>query len=293
MTPAPQTPTIWNIKALLAWTTDFLKAKGFDEAKREAELLLAHVLGCDRVALFVRFEELPTDAERAKFKELINRRVGGWPVAYLVGSRAFYMLTFDVDPAVLVPRPDTEVLVLEALKRLKPLTAPDVLDIGTGSGCIAISLAHQKKDARVTATDISPDALAVARKNAAKHGVTERMTFLQGDLFAPVPSGSTFDLIASNPPYIAPGEFAALAPDVRDHEPRIALDGGPDGLAFYRRIANAAGPFLKPGGSLLLEIGYTQEAAVRGLLAERAEFEVGPTLKDGSGHPRVVTAKKR
>lgn len=295
MTPAPQPqpPKEWTVRALLAWTTEFLKSKGFDEAKRETELLLAHALGCDRTYLFVRYEELPTDAERARFKELINRRVGGWPVAYLVGSRGFYMLTFDVDPAVLVPRPDTEALVLEALKRIKPLTAPAVLDIGTGSGCIAVSLAHQKKDARVTATDISPDALTVARKNAAKHGVADRVAFAQGDLFAAVPAGSAFDLIASNPPYIAQGEFAALAPDVRDHEPRVALDGGPDGLAFYRRIAAAAGPFLKPGGSLLLEIGYTQEAAVRGLLAERAEFEVGPTLKDMGGHPRVVTAKKR
>jgi release factor glutamine methyltransferase len=293
MNPAPQTPPVWTIKALLAWTTDFLKSKGFDEAKREAELLLAHVLGCKRVELFVRFEDQPTDAERTKFRELIQRRVAGWPVAYLVGVRDFYMLTFDVDPAVLVPRPDTETLVLEALKRLKPLTAPEVLDIGTGSGCIAVSLAHQKKDARVTATDVSPDALAVAKRNAAKHGAADRMAFLQGDLFAPLPAGSTYDVIASNPPYIAQSEFPSLAPDVRDHEPRLALDGGPDGLAFYRRIAAGVSPFLKPGGSLLLEIGYTQDAAVRGLLAERPELDVGPTLKDAGGHPRVVTAKKK
>ena len=293
MTPAPPTPTVWTIKALLAWTTDFLTAKGFEAAKREAEILLAHVLGGKRMDLFVRFDEQPTDAERTKFRELIHRRVAGWPVAYLVGSREFYLLSFDVDPAVLVPRPDTETLVLEAIKRLKPLAAPAVLDIGTGSGCIAVSLAHQKKDARVFATDVSPDALAVAKRNAAKHGVADRMTFLQGDLFAPLPAGGTFDLIASNPPYIAQSEFAALAPDVRDHEPRLALDGGPDGLAFYRRIANGVVPFLKPGGSVLLEIGYTQDDAVRSLLAERPELEVGATLKDAGGHPRVVTAKKK
>ena len=293
MQPAPPTPTVWTIKALLAWTTDFLTAKGFEAAKREAEILLAHVLGGKRMDLFVRFDEQPTDAERTKFRELIHRRVAGWPVAYLVGSREFYLLSFDVDPAVLVPRPDTETLVLEAIKRLKPLAAPAVLDIGTGSGCIAVSLAHQKKDARVTATDVSPDALAVARRNATKHGVADRMTFLQGDLFAPLPAGSTFDLIASNPPYIAQSEFAALAPDVRDHEPRLALDGGPDGLAFYRRIANGVVPFLKPGGSVLLEIGYTQDDAVRSLLAERPELEVGATLKDAAGHPRVATAKKK
>ncbi|MBN9118746.1 MAG: peptide chain release factor N(5)-glutamine methyltransferase, partial [Planctomycetes bacterium] len=290
MQPAPQAPQTWTIKALLAWTTDFLKSKGFEEAKREAELLLAHVLDCKRVDLFVRFEEQPTEAERAKFRELIQRRVAGWPVAYLVGVRDFYLLSFEVEPAVLIPRPDTETLVLEALKRLKPLTAPAVLDVGTGSGCIAVSLAHQKKDARVTATDISPDALAVAKRNAAKNGVAERITFLQGDLFQPLPPGSTFDLIASNPPYIAQSEFASLASDVRDHEPRIALDGGPDGLAFYRRIAAGVGPFLKPGGSLLLEVGYTQADAVWALLAERLELEVGPTLKDDGGHARVVTA---
>jgi release factor glutamine methyltransferase len=292
MTPAPQTPQVWTIKALLAWTTDFLKSKGIEAAKREAELLLAHVLGCARVDLFVRFNEQPSEAERTKFRELIQRRVAGWPVAYLIGSREFYLLSFEVNPAVLVPRPDTETLVLEALNRLKPLSAPSVLDIGTGSGCIAISLAHQKKDARVTAIDISPDALEVAKRNAAKHGVADRMTFLQGDLFAPLP-GSTFDLIVSNPPYITQSELATLTPDVRDHEPRLALDGGPDGLAFYRRIAKDVGPFLKTGGSLLLEIGYTQDEAVRNLLAEQPGLELGPTLKDAAGHPRVVCAKKK
>jgi release factor glutamine methyltransferase len=293
MTPAPQTQPVWTIKALLAWTTDYLKSKGNEAAKREAELLLAHVLGCTRVDLFVRFEELPSEAQRTRFRELIQRRIAGWPVAYLVGTREFYLLPFDVDPRVLIPRPDTETLVGEALKRLKPLTAPTVLELGTGSGCIAVSIAHQKKDAHITATDISPDALTVAQGNAARHGVADRITFLQGDLFDPLPPGSTFDLIVSNPPYIAQGEFAGLPPDVRDHEPRSALDGGPDGLAFYRRIANSATSFLKSGGSLLLEIGYTQDAAVRGLLGERPELEVGGTLKDMGGHPRVVTAKKK
>lgn len=290
--PTPM-PTVWTIKALLTWTTDFLTSKGVEAAKREAELLLAHVLQTTRTDLFMRYDEQPADAERTKFRELITRRVAGWPVAYLVGSRGFYLLDFEVDPAVLVPRPDTETLVLEALNRLKPLTAPAVLDIGTGSGCIAISLAHQKKDAHVTATDVSPDALAVAKRNAAKHGVAERMTFRQGDLFGALPAGATFDMVVSNPPYIAQGEFASLAPDVRDHEPRIALDGGPDGLAFYRRITAGVGPLLKPGGSLLLEIGWTQEDVVRALVAERPELEPGPTLKDMGKHPRVVTAKRR
>lgn len=293
MNSTPQTPTLWTIAALLKWTTEFFQSKGIESAKREAELLLAYVLKCKRIELIARFQEQPTEAERAQFRELIQRRVAGWPVAYLIGSREFYLLSFDVDPRVLIPRPDTETLVLEALNRLKPLTAPEVLDVGTGSGCIAISIAHQKNDARVTATDISPDALAVAQHNAIKHHVAERITFRQGDLFAPLTPDSRFDLIVSNPPYIAHAEFAALAPEVRDHEPRLALDGGPDGLAFYRRIAHDVGPFLKPGGSLLLEVGYTQEAAVRALLAAEPELEVGPTLKDMGGHPRVVTARKK
>ena len=292
MQPAP-TPTVWTIKALLAWTTDFLKSKGVEAAKLEAEILLAHVLRGKRIDLLVRYDEQPTDAERTKFRELITRRVAGWPVAYLVGSREFYLLTFEVEPAVLVPRSDTETLVLEALKRLKPMTAPTVLDIGTGSGCIAVSLAHQKKDAHVTATDVSPDALLVAKRNAAKHGVADRMTFLQGDLLAPLAPGSVFDMVVSNPPYIAQSEFAELSAEVRDHEPRIALDGGPDGLAFSRRIATGIRAFLKPGGTLLLEIGWTQDAAVRNIIAEQSELELGPTLKDMGKNPRVVTAKKK
>jgi release factor glutamine methyltransferase len=292
MQPAP-TPKVWTVRALLAWTTEFLKSKGVEAASTEAQILLAHVLQTKRVDLFVRYEEQPTEAERTQFRELITRRVAGWPVAYLVGARDFYLLTFEVDPAVLIPRSDTETLVLEALTRLKPLTAPTVLDLGTGSGCIAVALAVRQKDAQVTAVDVSPDALALARRNAARHNVADRVTFLQGDLFAPLPAGATFDLIVSNPPYIAQSEFADLSPDVRDHEPRLALDGGPDGLAFYRRIASGAGPFLKAGGSLLLEIGWTQDEAVRALLAERGEWDVGPTLRDMSKHPRVVTARKK
>src|SRR5687768_3587644 len=175
----PQTPTVWTIQALLAWTTDFLRSKGVETARLEAQVLLAHVLNCTRTELVARFPEEPTEADRAKFRDLIKRRVDGWPVAYLVGRREFYLLPFEVSPAVLIPRPDTETLVLEALRLLKPLTAPVVLDLGTGSGCIAVSVAHQHKTARVTATDISPDALDIARRNAATHGVADRVTFAQ------------------------------------------------------------------------------------------------------------------
>jgi release factor glutamine methyltransferase len=286
-------PITWTVRALLTWTADFLKKKGVESARLEAQILLAHVMDCPRIELVARSGDEPTEDERIRFKELIRRRVEGWPVAYLVGRREFYLLAFEVTPAVLIPRPDTETLVLEALNRLKGHIAPMVLDLGTGSGCIAVSIAHQCKAATVTAVDVSPDALEVARRNAAQHGVAERVAFLGGDLFAPLPTDAAFDLIVSNPPYITPGELAELAPEVRDHEPRVALDGGPDGLAFYRRIAADAGRFLKPGGQLLVEVGWTQEPAVRTIFEGCSEFTVGPSVKDRTGRLRVVAATRR
>jgi release factor glutamine methyltransferase len=288
------TPTAWTIQALLTWTTDYLAKKGTAPAtaRLEAQLLLAHVLKCKKVDLLVRHNEEPGEAQRNEFKALIRRRIDGFPVAYLIGRREFYLLEFEVSPAVLVPRPETETLVSEALNQLKGRATPMILDLCTGSGCIAVSLAHQKPDSRVTATDVSPDALDLAKRNARKHGVDTRIHFRQGDLFAALPPGSLFDVIVSNPPYVTTNELAGLARDVREHEPRLALDGGPDGLAFYRRIVAGVEKYLSPGGLLFLEIGATQDDAVRGLL-EQAGLEVGKTLKDAAGLPRVVTAKSR
>lgn len=286
-------PTVWTNKELLRWTIDFLTKKGVPSPRLDAEVLLAHVLKCKRIDLIANSDEVPADADRAAFRELIKRRVDHWPVAYLVGMKEFYLLKFEVSPAVLIPRPETETLVLEADRLLKPLAAPRVLDLCTGSGCIAVVLAHQRKAAQVTAVDISPDALDVAKRNAAAHGAADRVSFLSGDLFAPLPAGSEFDLIVSNPPYVTPGEYDALPADIREHEPRLALDGGPDGLAFYRRIATGAGAFLRAGGSVLVEIGHTQDDAVRALFAAQPELEVGATLKDGLRLPRVVCAKKK
>ncbi len=285
--------TVWTIQALLQWTTEYLARKGIEQPRTEAQLLLAAVLGCKRIDLLVRYQEVPTEAERARYRELIQRRVAGWPTAYLVGNRDFYLLNFEVTPAVLIPRPETETLVLRALDLLRPLVRPAVLDLGTGSGCIAVSIAHQKKDAQVTATDISPDALAVARRNAERHGVADRLRFLQGDLFAAVPPGETFHLIASNPPYVASSEWASLPIEIREHEPRLALDGGSDGLAFYRRIAAQAAPYLLPGGHLLLEIGFGQNDAVRAILEQHPQWELQPTVPDMAGRPRVVVARRK
>jgi release factor glutamine methyltransferase len=287
---ATAAPPVWTVRTLLHWTTDFLSKKGIEAPALEARLLLAHVLDCKPIEVLVRSFDEPTDAERTQFRELIGRRVQGWPVAYLVGSKDFYLLRFEVTPAVLIPRPDTETLVQKALDLLKERPTARVLDIGTGSGCIAISLKHGCPGIDVLAVDVSPDALDVARRNAKTHGVG--VSFAQGDLFAPVTGEPPFDLIVSNPPYIAPSAIAELAPDVRDHEPRIALDGGPDGLAFYRRLVADAGDFLKPGGTLLLEIGYDQNDAVRALFAERPEWALGETICDLGNRHRVIVARR-
>jgi release factor glutamine methyltransferase len=280
----------WTVRRLLEWTEDFLRKKGVEAARLEAQILLAHALGCKKIDLYVRHEEEPPEDPRTAFREMIKKRAEGMPVAYLVGYREFYSLEFAVSPAVLIPRPDTETLVLEAVQRLKPLAAPRVLDLGTGSGAIAVVIAKEHRTAQVVAVDVSPAALAVAAGNAQKHGVAERITFLEGDLFGPV-GGQTFDLVVSNPPYIADAEFPSLDVGVRDFEPRTALAGGRDGLDFYRRIAADAAGFLAPGGTVMVEIGVTQGAEVRELFA--ANLDPGPVFKDRAGRPRVVAAARR
>ncbi len=283
-------PVVWTIRTLLTWTADFLAKKGIESPRLDAELLLAHVLQCNRIDLIVRYTEEPTAAEKTSFRELVMKRAERWPTAYLIGKREFYLLSFEVTPAVLVPRPDTETLVLKAMDLLKGIPHPKVLELGTGSGCIAVSLAHMCKIANVTAVDISPDALDVAKRNAIKHNVADRITFRLGDWYAPVPDGDTFDLIVSNPPYIPPAELAELSPEVRDHEPRLALDGGPDGLAFYRRLAMGLPKYLKPSGMIAVEIGSTQEPDVRAIFADTPGLANIQLFKDMANRPRVVTA---
>jgi release factor glutamine methyltransferase len=288
------TPPTWTINELIAWTTQYFASQGIESPRLEAQILLAHVLNCSRIDLVARSHEVPRAEERARFREFIRRRVEHWPVAYLVGHREFYLLPFAVSPAVLIPRPDTETLVLAALDFLKGKPAPTVLDLGTGSGCIAVSIAHQCKAATITATDISPDALAIAEQNAQTHGVAPQIRFLIGDLFEPFTTSSVrYDLIVSNPPYIPRSELANLPAEVRDHEPRVALDGGQDGLVYYRRITAEAANFLVPGGMLLLEIGWNQNDAVREFIAEQKALELGPTIKDKAGRYRVVQARRR
>ena len=268
---------------MLDWTTQRFTDRGVAGARLEAQILLAHVLKCTRMQLYTGFDKPLGDAELAAYRELIKRRLGGEPVAYLVGETEFWSLPFTVDASVLVPRPDTETLVETALT-LAPAPAA-ILDLCTGSGVIAVSLAHDRPGARVVATDVSAAAAAVARKNAERNAVADRVDVRVGDLFAPV-AGERFDLIVSNPPYIATAVIATLSAEVR-REPILALDGSADGLAFYDRIAAEAVAHLVPGGVLALEHGFDQADAVAARLTA-AGFTDVTLVRDLGKNPRVT-----
>jgi release factor glutamine methyltransferase len=194
---------------------------------------------------------------------------------------------------VLIPRPDTECVVNECLRLARALPGPAILDVGTGSGAIAVAVARQHKGARLTATDLSPAALAVAERNAARHGLAGRIRFLHGDLFAPIPPTEQFHFILSNPPYIAHEDMEKLPDGVRHHEPHLALDGGPGGFAVFDRLVEQARQFLKPSGYLIVEIGSPQEEHARRRIAGFAGYELGKTIRDGSGHPRVLAVRRQ
>jgi release factor glutamine methyltransferase len=282
----------WTIGRLLDWTAQYLAKKESEYPRLDAEVLLAHALGCKRIELYTRFEERAPEEARQRFRELVRRRVEGCPVAYLVGRKEFFSLPFEVTPAVLIPRPETEYVVLECLRLAKEMAAPRVLDIGTGSGNIAVAVAHQHKGAKVTAIDVSSDALAVAERNAARHGVAGRIRFLCGDLFGPVPADEPFDFVLSNPPYIAQPDMEQLPAGVRHYEPHVALDGGPGGFAVFERLIAAAKNYLVPGGYLIIEIGSPQHEPARQRFAAQPEYELAETIYDGSRHPRVLRARK-
>lgn len=280
---------VWTIQRLLLWTSDFFERRGIDSPRLTAELLLAHVLGVDRVRLYVEFDRPLDEAERAGFRELVRRRAEREPTYYLTGTRLFFGRPFHVDQRVLIPRPETEHLVDAALAHLvEGQGGGDVLDLCTGSGCVGLTILAERPRARLCATDLSPEALAVARRNARALGVEERVDFLEGDLFAPV-SGRRFDLVVANPPYVPRAEIAGLAPEVR-REPAIALDGGEDGLDLLRVIVARAPQFLNPGGALCLEIGEGQGAALIGAMSD-AGFEAPWVERDLAGLDRVARGR--
>jgi len=301
---------VWTIGSLLTWTTDFFTKKNIDEPRLSAELLLAHALKCSRMHLYTQYERVPPDDQIAAFRELVKQRSNQVPVAYLIGKAWFFSLEFNVTRDVLIPRPDTETLVEFVLQHVRqrlewPIpggstgeaagaTGPVILDLCTGSGIVPITLAKRIATSTLTATDISPKALAVARENAEIHKVTERITFLEGDLFEPLAkmaAPTLYHIITANPPYIPTKDVAELPPTIRDHEPRLALDGGMDGLAFHRRIIEGCRPYIHAGGMLVLEIQFDQGPAVQALMTAAGFFENIRTLRDAAGHPRCVVGQ--
>lgn len=279
-----------RVEEILKKGTAVLKAAGITSPRVDAEVLLSFVLNCERLALYREPQREVAVGEAARFEELVARRAAGEPVAYLTGEKEFMGLRFAVTPAVLIPRPETELLVETAVTLLRGAAAPVVADVGTGSGAVAVSLAVLLPAVRVFAVDISTAALAVARKNARRHQVSERVVFLKGDLLEPFAGNeSFFDLIAANLPYVPSKEVARLPRPVR-REPVLALDGGADGLALYRRLVSQARSLLKPGGYLLFEIGSGQGAAALGLLPPAWEANV---VQDLAGRDRLVVARYR
>lgn len=273
----------WTVLRILRWTAAFFEEKGIDSGRLDAELLLANTLDLDRVGLYLDFDRPLTKNELAGFRNKVQRRAGREPVQYILGETEFWSLPLQVSPDVLIPRPDTEVLVEEALKRCDGPV--DVIDVGTGSGAIAIAIAHDRPSVKITAIDSSSLALEVARGNAGRLGLTDRISFQQVDL-ALLPQGP-YDLVVSNPPYIAAAEWETLMPEVSTFEPRVALYGGEDGLDAYRHLARQSPDILKPGGWLLVEVGAEQSGAVLGLFTSAGLTETG-VRNDYAGIPRVV-----
>jgi release factor glutamine methyltransferase len=291
----PQTET-WTVGRLLQWTTDHFKKRGFETPRLDAEVLLAEARGCQRIELYTAFDQVPSDETLTAFRELVRRRAEGTPVAYLVGHKEFYSLSFRVTPDVLIPRPETEFLVIALLDLLKPRghDQPAVIaDLGTGSGILAVTLAKHLPAARVTAVDISPAALEVAGANARQHGVSDRVDLLQSDLFTAVPQDRHYDFVVSNPPYVASAEYEQLSPQVRNYEPRGALVAGPRGTEVIERIVPAAAGRLVPGGYLLVEISPMLDLAVQEIVAAEPSLDALPTVKDLANQPRVARARKK
>ena len=287
----------WTTQSLLAWTANWLKQARIDSPRLCAEILLAHVLGCRRIDLYMRFDQVPNARQRTAYRELIRRCADQEPVGYLTGKAHFYSLEFSVSGAVLIPRPETEQLVVQAIEFLRGRTnrrQARVLDLGTGSGCIAVAIATSIGAVELVGVDISGSALSIARKNVEAHNLQERMALQQGDLFEALEGNDQkgFDLIVSNPPYICTQEYERLEATVRDFEPRQALLAKENGLAFHRRIIHEAPAYLVGDGTLMLETAYNQAEAVIELFNASDSWGKVATGRDHLGHLRVVTAAK-
>ncbi len=284
----------WTIARLLAWTRDYFETAGVESPRLCAELLLARALGCERIHLFTRFEQVPSTEHRDVFRAWVRRAAAHEPVAYLLGDKEFFSLKFEVSPHVLIPRPETEVLVERAIHAARAADGAirRILDIGAGSGCIPISIAKHVPEATIFASDICDKALAVARRNADRHGVADRIEWRHGDLYAPWSAEAPFDLIVSNPPYIGEVERDDLPPNVRDYEPHTALFAGPDGMAVIAPLVREAVERLRPGGEIMIEIAWNQAQRVRALFDE-SDWETVTTYRDNLRHERVVHGRRR
>ena len=283
-----------TISGALSWGSRLLMESGIESPRVNAELLLRKALKIDQAEVYLYPDRVLTQPQFASYESLINRRIRGEPVQYILGRREFWSLDLRVSPEVLIPRPETELLVEETLKIFKDERnlALRFMEVGTGSGAIAIALAKELKRCCILAVDISWRAILLAGENARKQGVSGNIRFLAGDLFSPLKEGKTqFDLILSNPPYIPSSTIGTLVREIAEFEPRIALDGGPDGLEFFRRMVMGAGSFLKDGGWLMLELGKGQGEAVAEMIRNTGFFESPCIIKDHSGEDRVIRAR--
>lgn len=299
------TDEAWTVLRLLKWTTDYFRKRGSDSPRLEAEVLLAHALHCTRIELYTAFGSEPTPEQRDTFREMVKRRGEGVPVAYLVGYREFYSLKFSVTPAVLIPRPETEHLVIEALNQAQRLAAKGldrplrIVDVGTGSGAIAITVAKHlpamyPAGGAITAIDISAEALAVAKQNAVDLAVDPPLTWLQGDLLDPLPNQSdSLDLVLSNPPYVSESEYHELMPSVRDHEPKGALVSGPAGTELIEKLIRQAGDRLVVGGALVIELSPMIAEASARLVEADGRFSAARFIKDLAGHKRILSVVRQ
>lgn len=267
-----------------------LRSAAVPEPRREAAALLSFALGRDRTFLQAHPEYVLSDAELSTFTDAVRRRSSHEPLQYITGRQEFWRLEFEVTPDVLIPRPETEILVEAAIERLHGLQAARFCEVGIGSGCISVSILHSVRDARATATDISPAALIVAEANAARHGVRERLELVNASIFDTVTG--QFDLVVSNPPYVPEADIASLQAEVRDHEPSVALSGGGSGLDIISQLVEQSPRVLRPGGSLLMEIGFDQGDRVMSLF-ERGAWQSVEIMPDLQGIPRIVNARLR
>ena len=287
---------IWTIQKLLKWTSEYLTNKGIDSPRLSAELLLSHALGLKRIELYTQFDKQVPQQQLGPLHDLVKRAGLHEPVAYLTGKTEFYSLELDITADCLIPRPETELLVQRAIEFLRTRSGIQyICDLCTGNGCIAVAIAKNVPDARVTATDISAAALEVAARNIEKHRLKEHVRLLCGDLFEPLIKQldvNQFDLIACNPPYVSTAEYENLDKNVKDYEPESALLAGADGMDIYRRIIKKVEEFLKPDAALMLEIGFAQGPAVRDLLEESRSFAQIKIEKDLHDNDRIVSATK-